>query len=239
METDISGNSKNFKKEFDIRPGFRIGIMGGTFNPIHYGHLVTAQEAIDQFNLDKVIFIPTGEPPHKTSDFIAGPNARYIMTVIATASNPKFFVSRIEIERKGKSYTIDTLRELRSIYGGDINLYFITGADAILEILTWKDTDQIIGLCKFIAATRPGYDLSRLEDLKRKLFGNSLLSESLKDRSKIRKDIKDTVMVMEVPALAISSTDIRARISENRSVAYLLPEGVENYILKHGLYKQL
>lgn len=237
MERDISGSSIDLKKEFDISPNSRIGIMGGTFNPIHYGHLVTAQEAIDQFSLDKVIFIPTGEPPHKVSDVIAGPNARYIMTVIATASNPRFFVSRIEIERQGKSYTIDTLRELKSSYPENTQFYFITGADAILEILTWKDTEEIITLCKFIAATRPGYDLSRLEDLKKKLFDNSLNSRAEKDRSQIKKEIRDTVLVMEVPALAISSTDIRNRIKNSRSVSYLLPEGVANYILKYGLYK--
>jgi len=213
--------------------------MGGTFNPIHYGHLVTAQEALDQFNLERVIFIPTGEPPHKISDRIAPPNSRYIMAVIATASNPRFFVSRFEIERTGKSYTIDTLRELKSSYGNDIQLYFITGADAILEILTWKDTEEILTLCKFIAATRPGYDLSRLEDLKNKLLKATLNSGGLKgrDRTDIIDQITDTVMVMEVPALAISSTDIRNRIRKQRTIEYLLPEGVANYILKHGLYQ--
>jgi nicotinate-nucleotide adenylyltransferase len=213
--------------------------MGGTFNPIHYGHLVTAQEALDQFNLERVIFIPTGEPPHKTSDRIAPPNSRYIMTVIATASNPCFFVSRFEIERTGKSYTIDTLRELKSTYGDDIQLYFITGADAILEILTWKDTEEIMTLCKFIAATRPGYDLSRLEDLKNKLLKASIDpgEKKEKERAGILEKIENTVLVMEVPALAISSTDIRNRIRKKRTIEYLLPEGVANYILKHGLYQ--
>lgn len=194
--------------------------MGGTFNPIHYGHLVTAQEALSQFNLDKVIFIPTGDPPHKTDEEIASAEHRYLMTVIATASNSKFFVSRIEIDRKGKSYTIDTLRELRKIYTEDVSLYFITGADAILEILTWKDTAEILTLCKFIAATRPGYDLSRLESLKKKIL-----------------DTEDKIFVMEVPALAISSTDIRARIKQQRPIDYLLPEGVCKFILKNGLYR--
>ncbi|MBC7332867.1 MAG: nicotinate-nucleotide adenylyltransferase [Actinobacteria bacterium] len=198
----------------------KIGIMGGTFNPIHYGHLVTAQEALSQFNLDKVIFIPTGDPPHKTDEEIASAEHRYLMTVIATASNSKFFVSRIEIDRKGKSYTIDTLRELRKIYTEDVSLYFITGADAILEILTWKDTAEILTLCKFIAATRPGYDLSRLESLKKKIL-----------------DTEDKIFVMEVPALAISSTDIRARIKQQRPIDYLLPEGVCKFILKNGLYR--
>jgi nicotinate-nucleotide adenylyltransferase len=202
----------------------KIGIMGGTFNPIHHGHLVTAQEALSQFKLDKVIFIPTGNPPHKTPDKIAGAEDRYIMTVIATSSNSNFFVSRIEIDRKGESYTIDTVRQLKKLYGNDSQLFFITGADAILEILNWKDTDEIVSLCKFIAATRPGYNLARLEDLKKRLFGNKTVTGK-------------KIFVMEIPALSISSTDIRNRLRDNRPIDYLVPEGVSNYILKHGLYK--
>ena len=202
----------------------KIGIMGGTFNPIHYGHLVTAEEALKQFNLDKVIFIPTGTPPHKISGILANAEDRYLMTVIATASNKDFFVSRIEIDRKGKSYTKDTLQELKRIFGENSTLYFITGADAILEILTWKNTDEIINLCKFIAATRPGYDIAKIEDLKKKLFKNI-------------KDYEDHIFLMEIPALAISSTDIRERIRSGRHINYLLPEGVCNYLLKHELYK--
>jgi len=155
----------------EVKKNMKIGVMGGTFNPIHYGHLVTAEEALNQFNLDRVIFVPTGLPPHKTACKLASPEDRYMMTVMATASNSHFFVSRIEIERKGKSYTIDTLKELKFNYGNSAVFYFITGADAILEILTWKNTEEIISMCKFIAATRPGYDLSRIEELKKKLFG--------------------------------------------------------------------
>ena len=162
MEMDRSGNNR------------KIGMMGGTFNPIHYGHLVTAEEALNQFNLERVIFIPTGEPPHKTSGKIASPEDRYLMTVMATASNSDFYVSRIEIDKKGKSYTIDTLRELKKIYGKNSELFFITGADAILEILTWKNTEEIITLCKFIAATRPGYNISKMEDLKKRLLMKKL-----------------------------------------------------------------
>jgi len=202
----------------------KIGIMGGTFNPIHYGHLVTAEEALKQFNLDKVIFIPTGMPPHKISGILASAEDRYLMTVIATASNKDFFVSRIEIDREGKSYTIDTLHELKRIFGENVTLYFITGADAILEILYWKNTNEITHLCKFIAATRPGYDISKIEELKKKLFKNM-------------KDFKENIFLMEIPALAISSTDIRRRIKSSRPINYLLPEGVCNYLLKHELYK--
>ncbi len=212
---NLGGSNQNIKK---------IGIMGGTFNPIHHGHLVTAQEALDQFKLDRVIFIPTGIPPHKIEDNLVDDEDRYLMTVIATSFNSDFFVSRIEIDRKGKSYTIDTVKELRKIYGKDSGLYFVTGADAILEILTWKETSEIVTLCKFIAATRPGHDLSRLEDLKKKLF------------SRI-EDADEKIFIMEIPALAISSTDIRKRLKQGRSIDYLVPEGVSNYILKHGLYK--
>ncbi|MCJ7472351.1 MAG: nicotinate-nucleotide adenylyltransferase [Actinobacteria bacterium] len=202
----------------------KIGIMGGTFNPVHHGHLVTAQEALDQFGLDEVIFIPTGDPPHKIEDLLAHAEDRYLMTVIATSSNSSFFVYRVEIDRKGKSYTIDTVKELRKLFGSGSELYFITGADAILEILTWKNTREIVTLAKFIAATRPGYDLSKIKELKTTLFD----SEDEADRR---------IFIMEIPALAISSTDIRQRIKIGRPVNYLVPEGVNNYILKHGLYK--
>jgi nicotinate-nucleotide adenylyltransferase len=202
----------------------KIGIMGGTFNPVHHGHLVTAQEALDQFGLDEVIFIPTGDPPHKIEDLLAHAEDRYLMTVIATSSNSSFFVSRVEIDRTGKSYTIDTVKELRKIYGSGSELYFITGADAILEILTWKNTREIVTLTKFIAATRPGYDLSKIKGLKTTLFD----SEDKADQR---------IFIMEIPALAISSTNIRQRIKNGRPVNYLVPEGVNNYILKHGLYK--
>ncbi len=202
----------------------KIGIMGGTFNPIHNGHLVTAQEALNQFCLNEVIFIPAGDPPHKVEKHLADAEDRYLMTVIATSSNSSFFVSRIEIDRKGKSYTIDTVKELRKTYGMDSELFFITGADAILEILSWKDTDEIVTLTKFIAATRPGYDLSKIKDLRSTLFASE-------------EGVNDKIFIMEIPALAISSTNIRERIKDCRPINYLVPEGVSNYILKHGLYK--
>ena len=199
--------------------------MGGTFNPIHHGHLVTAAEALNQFSLEKVIFIPSGDPPHKDYREEEIAEHRYLMTVIATSSNSKFFVSRIEIDRKGKSYTIDTLKELKKTYGMDTEFYFITGADAILEILTWKKTEEIISLCYMIAATRPGYNLLKLEELKKDLSGMT------------GNNVDSKILVMEVPALAISSTDIRERIKSGRPIDYLVPEGVSNYIFKHGLYR--
>lgn len=197
----------------------RIGLMGGTFNPIHIGHLVTAEEAFYQFKLDEIIFIPSGQPPHKIDHDIAPAEDRYLMTVIATASNPHFTVSRIEIDRVGPSYTVDTLREMKNIYGEETELFFITGADAVIEILTWKDPEIIADLCEFIAASRPGYSFRKFEELK------------LTQNKKLPK-----VHFMEIPALAISSTDIRRRIREGRPVKYLLPEGVAQYLAKRGLY---
>ncbi|HET6776563.1 MAG TPA: nicotinate-nucleotide adenylyltransferase, partial [Actinomycetota bacterium] len=137
--------------------------MGGTFDPIHHGHLLTAEEAAVQFGLDEVVFVPTGQPWMKEERDVSSPEHRYLMTVIATASNPRFFVSRLEVDREGPTYTVDTLRELKEQRGGDVDLFFVTGADAVLEIFQWKDPDEILELAHFIAATRPGYDLARFE----------------------------------------------------------------------------
>jgi nicotinate-nucleotide adenylyltransferase len=199
--------------------------MGGTFNPIHFGHLVTAEEALNQFKLGKIIFVPSGHPPHKRPRPVLPPEDRYQMTAIATASNPHFEVSRIEVDREGPSYAIDTVKELMRVYGPKAEIYFITGADAILEILTWRDAERLYGLCKFIAATRPGYSLKKFREL-------HLLPENH------WKTKKPDVYFMEVPALAISSTDIRKRVKENRPIRYLLPEGVAEYIYKHRLYRE-
>jgi nicotinate-nucleotide adenylyltransferase len=191
--------------------------MGGTFDPIHHGHLLTAEEAAVQFGLDEVVFVPTGQPWMKEERDVSSPEHRYLMTVIATASNPRFFVSRLEVDREGPTYTVDTLRELKEERGGDVDLFFVTGADAVLEIFQWKDPDEILELAHFIAATRPGYDLARFE-----------AEEPSRHRN---------VSVMNIPALAISSTDIRERVREGRPIRYLVPEGVENYIEKAGLYR--
>jgi len=191
--------------------------MGGTFDPIHYGHLVTAEEALVQFNLDQVVFMPTGEPARKTHRVVTPAEHRYLMTVIATASNPDFSVSRLEVDRVGVTYTVDTMLALRGIHGPDTELYFITGADAVLEILTWRDTARLADVCTFIAATRPGYDLTKFSEEP----GSTRLP----------------VEFMEVPALAISSTDIRERVAARRPVRYLLPEAVATYIRKNGLYQ--
>lgn len=194
-----------------------VGVMGGTFNPIHIGHLVTAEEALFAFALREVVFVPAGHPWQKERSNVADAEHRYLMTVIATAPNSHFRVSRMEIDREGPTYTIETLRRLRSELG-DVELYFITGADAILQILSWKDPHEVLSEARFIAATRPGYDLDRLE-------------------KELPEGFEDRVHVLEIPALAISSTDIRRRVRDGRPVRYLLPEGVARYVEKNGLYR--
>jgi nicotinate-nucleotide adenylyltransferase len=196
----------------------RLGVMGGTFDPVHHGHLVTAEAALWAFRLDEVVFVPTGQPWMKSERAVTASEHRYLMTVIATSSNPRFWVSRIEIEREGPTYTVDTLQELRRQAEEDIELFFITGADAMLEILHWKDPGEVLGLAHFIAATRPGYDIARFEE--EAPIGHPKVS------------------VLDVPALAISSTDIRRRVREGEPIRYLVPEGVETYIRKFGLYRE-
>ena len=194
----------------------RLGIMGGTFDPIHIGHLVTAEEALHQFGLDGVVFVPTGRPWMKEHDVVSAAEDRYLMTVIATASNPLFRVSRLEVDRDGPTYTVDTLRGMKAELGEDTDLFFVTGADAILEIFQWKHREELFDLAHFIAATRPGYDIEA--------FTPAPSSDP-------------DVTVMNIPALAISSTDVRTRVHAGRPIRYLVPEGVKNYIEKAGLYR--
>jgi nicotinate-nucleotide adenylyltransferase len=192
--------------------GRRIGIMGGTFDPIHNGHLVAASEVADRFELDEVVFVPTGQPYQKGSP-VSSPEDRYLMTVIATASNPRFHVSRADIDRDGPTYTVDTLRDLNAVYGPDTELFFITGADALAKILSWKDALEMLSLARFVGVTRPGFELSAAH----------LPAES--------------VVLVEVPAMAISSSNCRARVAEGKPVWYLVPDGVVQYIAKRGLYR--
>jgi nicotinate-nucleotide adenylyltransferase len=195
--------------------------MGGTFDPVHFGHLVTAEEALVQFNLDKVVFMPTGSPAAKAEEQVTSAEHRYLMTVLATAPNPDFDVSRMEVDRPGLTYTVDTLRALRSELGGQAELFFITGADAVWEIVSWKDAEEVAGLATFIAVTRPGYDL----DAARRAH------ELAATRFRIE--------YIEVPSLAISSTEIRRRVASKRPIRYLTPESVVAYIAKHGLYREV
>ncbi len=199
----------------------KVGIMGGTFDPIHYGHLIAAQAAKTHFNLDKVIFTPTGKPPHKKGYTVTPAEDRYSMTMLATNDNPFFKVSRMEIERPGLTYTVDTLEQFYEMMGDDTKLYFISGADAVLDILTWKDVERVLGYCTFIAATRPGYPIERLN----------------KQLSQLRQMYGGQVHPMEVTGMDISSTEIRKRVKSGLSIKYLLPESVKTYIKKSGLYK--
>ncbi len=191
--------------------------MGGTFDPIHHGHLVTAEEALWQFGLDEVVFVPTGRPWMKDHPHVSPAEDRYLMTVIATSPNPHFEVSRLEIDRAGETYAVETLAALHEEHGAETELFFITGADAILEIFHWKDPEDVLSQAHFIAATRPGYDIARFE------------AEAPTAHPK--------VSVMSIPALAISSTGIRDRVKEGRPIRYLVPEGVVTYIDKAGLYR--
>lgn len=190
----------------------RIGVMGGTFDPIHHGHLVAASEVAQSYGLDEVIFVPTGEPTYKS--VVTQAEHRYLMTVIATASNPRFTVSRVDIDRGKPTFTIDTLRDIHG-ERPDAELFFITGADAIAQILSWRDVEELWQLAHFVAVSRPGHDLSV-----------SGLPEQ-------------DVSLLEVPALAISSTDCRDRVRRGFPVWYLVPDGVVQYISKHHLYRSV
>lgn len=198
---------------------YKIGVMGGTFDPIHYGHLVAAEGARHHFGLERVIFVPAARPPHKQGREITDPVHRLNMAVLATKSNVNFEVSDVEIRRKGPSYTIDTVDYFRR--SRRCLIYFITGADAVLEILTWHQVHDLLGMSSIIAATRPGYPLENI-------------AGSLKW---LPAEFIKNITVMEVPALAISSTDIRDRVRKGMPIKYLLPEKVEAYIKSRGLYK--
>ena len=192
----------------------RVGIMGGTFDPVHHGHLVAASEVAALIELDEVIFVPTGEPWQKSQRQVSPAEHRYLMTVIATASNPRFWVSRVDIDRSGPAFTIDTIRDIGRQRPG-AELYFITGADALSQILSWKDAERTLQLARFIGVTRPGYELT-----------DAHLPS-------------DSVTLLDVPAMAISSSDVRDRVMAGQPVWYLVPDGVVQYISKRRLYQGL
>ncbi len=191
----------------------RVGIMGGTFDPIHHGHLVAASEVAHGFSLDEVVFVPTGQPWEKEQRDVAPAEDRYLMTVIATASNPRFSVSRVDIDRPGPTYTIDTLRDLRMVRGPEAEFFFITGADALARLISWRDADELLTLAHFVGCTRPGHRLS----------GDGLP--------------EGQASLIEIPALAISSTACRERVRAGEPIWYLVPDGIVQYIAKRRLYR--
>ncbi|WP_420329780.1 nicotinate-nucleotide adenylyltransferase [Mycolicibacterium aromaticivorans] len=198
----------------------RLGVMGGTFDPIHNGHLVAASEVADLFELDEVVFVPTGQPWQKSRE-VTPAEDRYLMTVIATAANPRFSVSRVDIDRGGATYTSDTLRDLRAL-NPDADLYFITGADALASILSWQNWEELFALAKFVGVSRPGYELN----------GQHIVAA-------FDQLPEGALSLVSVPALAISSTDCRLRAAKNRPIWYLVPDGVVQYVSKRRLYSDL
>lgn len=194
----------------------RVGVMGGTFDPVHLGHLVAASEVAHRFSLDEVVFVPTGRPWQKADRDVTPAEDRYLMTVIATAPDPRFRVSRVDVDRAGPTYTVDTLRDLAAEYAAaavEVELFFITGADALAAIASWHDVDEALRLAHFVGVTRPGH---------------VLVDPGLPDGA---------VTLVEVPALAISSSDCRGRVSRGEPVRYLVPDGVVEYVAKRGLYR--
>jgi nicotinate-nucleotide adenylyltransferase len=198
----------------------KIAVMGGTFDPVHYGHLASAETVRSIFEFDKIIFIPSGSPPHKINKDVTDPQKRYLMTSYAIAPNANFDISKIEVESVGNSYTIDTVRKIKeSVSGAEI--YFITGADAVLEIMSWHHSEELLQMCGFIAITRPGYNADKLKS----------------QIEYLKKEKSADISLLEVPALAISSTDIRNRVKNGVSIKYLVPDSVENFIYKYNLYR--
>lgn len=212
---DEHGVDLGLARERNALRRYRLGVMGGTFDPIHHGHLVAASEVAARYQLDEVVFVPTGIPWQKAGRKVSGSEDRYLMTVIATASNPQFTVSRVDIDREGNTYTVDTLRDIQAERGADVDLFFITGADALASILTWRGVEEMFDLAQFVGVSRPGVDIES-HDLSHLPF--------------------DKVTRIEVPALAISSTECRRRVEAGMPLWYLVPDGVVQYVAKRGLY---
>jgi len=199
----------------------RIGISGGTFDPIHYGHLIIAEEIRETMELEKMVFIPSANPPHKVGIGVTNATHRYNMVKMATESNPWFAVSSIEMERGGYSYTVDTLVQLKQIYGEDTVLFFMTGADVIPELVTWKNFEKLFSLCEFVAVLRPGFNRESL----------------IKEIEFLKSHFMAKIHIVDAPLIGISSTIIREKVRNGKSIKYLVPENVEEYITENGLYK--
>lgn len=198
----------------------RIGISGGTFDPIHHGHLIVAQVVMEKLKLDHVVFIPSGTPPHKQSYEVTDAELRFRMLELAISGNPDFTPSRIEIDRKGMTYTVDTLTELKALYGEKAELIFIIGADVVADLLTWKDSRKVFEMCGFAAVMRPGYDSKRFDER----------------IALLEKNYGAVIYPVEAPLIDISSTAIRKRVSEGKSIRYLVPETVNKFIHDNRLY---
>jgi len=199
----------------------RIGISGGTFDPIHYGHLIIAEEIRESLSLDKIVFIPVGLTPHKKVGHVTEACHRYNMVCEAISTNPFFEVSRIEMDREGYTYTIDTLRQLKEIYGDDTELFFIIGADVLFDLATWKDYEQVFSMCDFVAVSRPGYKRS----------------EIAREVKRLEKKFNARIHLADARLIEISSTLIRENVKKGKSIKYLVPEAVERYIYEKGLYR--
>jgi nicotinate-nucleotide adenylyltransferase len=197
----------------------RIGVFGGTFDPIHIGHLVSAEEVRVELGLERVVFMPAGLPPHKLDRVMSPVEHRLAMVELAIASNPHFAVSRVDIDRFGPCYTVDTIELLRGEWGADVEIYFIMGSDSLLDILTWHNPRRLIRLCRFAVVSRPGYQVD-LDELDALLPG-----------------VASRVQMLNAPELAISSSDIQRRVREGLSIKYQVPEAVEDYIYQHKLYQ--
>ncbi len=200
----------------------RIGVFGGTFDPPHVGHLAAAEHVRQVHHLDQVIFVPVGKPPHKASDRLTSARHRYLMTVLATLENPHFTVSRVEIDRRGISYTVDTLRQLRAEFGEENEYFFLIGYDALNAFHTWREPEQILQMCRLIALARPGYSLHELPEKLGSLY----------------TDFRDRIIIAEMPQFDVSSREIREQIAEGASVRYRVHELVLNYIERFGLYRE-
>jgi len=198
-----------------------IGIMGGTFDPIHLGHLIAAEHVLDALKLDKILFIPTGDPPHKKDRSITSPSHRMEMVRLAVLSNPKFMFSSIEVDRGGNTYTIDTLIQLKKIYGDNAEYFFIVGTDSLCQLSSWKMPDELFKLCNIVAVNRGCYENIEFFHCKEQL----------------EKVYRAQIHVVEIPAIEISSTQIRNYVSQNHSIKYLVNEEVEEYIYKNQLYR--
>ena len=224
----------------------RLGVMGGTFNPIHYGHLVAANEVREAFGLEKIIFVPAAAPPHKDQSEIAEPRHRLMMTVLATVSNPRFVVSAVEVDRPGTSYSVETIATLKALYPATQSLYFILGIDAFLELASWRQPDVLLRSCDIIVTGRPGYNLLQLATIPLQRLSTIYpylsfeLSGGETGTRLPRVRVSDTpyeIFFQEISALEISSTHIRQRVKRGQSIAYLLPETVEAYIRTYQLYR--